>query len=879
MAKRNIAGITIEIGGDTTKLQTALKGVDSQLAKTQSNLKDIDKLLKFKPGNTELLTQKQRNLTSAIESTKERLEQLKNVQTDALSPDEYDALQREIIETEHNLEDLEEQYRQFGTVSGQKLIAVGNRISETGEKITAFGTSWTKNVTAPIVGFGVAAYAAFNEVDSGLDAIILKTGATGDALDEMEGILHHITTSIPVDFETAGNAIGEINTRFGVTGEQLEDLSTKYIMFAQITGQDVTSAIDGTQKALRAFGLGADEAGDYLDYLAYVSQQTGADVSMLYGNVVANSTAFKEMGLSIYDATLMMGQLEVSGADSSAVVNGLSVALKKSAKDGKSLDTSLAELQDEILNGKDGMDGLTVAYQYFGRSGAQVYEAVRSGAIDFRTLGGAAQTTSGIVTDTFNATLDPADDFNVAMNTIKVTAASIAAVVMPALSTMLQKVRDIVLELKDKWDGLDDSQKENIIRIAGIVAAAGPMITVIGKLVSTVGSAITGIGKLTNAFAGMSPKMKVISIVVAALAALVIANWDDIKAFWESTLKPALKDLWQFITTTVVPKVKEAWQTLQPVIQTVFNAIKGFWEKTLKPAMENLFKVIVEKVIPAVQKAWEKLQPIVTGFFDAVRIAWEKVLKPAIEAFYKFTVETLAPEIKEVWEALQPIFEKVFGALQTAWEKVGAPIMQVIEEVWVTKFKNFEAILHGIIEFLTGAFSGDWKRAWEGIKTAFGTVFENLKNLLKTPINGVIGLLNSMISKIETAINSVISSINNKVRIKLDPISILGKQVFPGIDWGPNIKTVSMKRIKLLASGGVLGEGGRAIVGEHAPEFLTVRNGRAIVTPMNGAQRFSGETNNTFNIYAQPGQSVTDIANAVERILTRQANQAGAVYA
>ena len=88
MASKRIQGITIEIGGDTTKLQTALRDVDKQLRTTQGNLKDIDKLLKFNPGNTELLTQKQQNLQTAIKSTSARLEELKKAQYAAMTPEE-----------------------------------------------------------------------------------------------------------------------------------------------------------------------------------------------------------------------------------------------------------------------------------------------------------------------------------------------------------------------------------------------------------------------------------------------------------------------------------------------------------------------------------------------------------------------------------------------------------------------------------------------------------------------------------------------------------------------------------------------------------------------------------------------------------------------
>ena len=125
MASR-IAGITIEIGGNTTKLQTALKGVDNQLRKTQDTLKDVNKLLKLDPKNTELLTQKQKNLENAIKQTKERLTELKNAQSQVKEgTDEWDRLQREIIATEQNLKSLEKEYKEFGSVSAKQIKAAG----------------------------------------------------------------------------------------------------------------------------------------------------------------------------------------------------------------------------------------------------------------------------------------------------------------------------------------------------------------------------------------------------------------------------------------------------------------------------------------------------------------------------------------------------------------------------------------------------------------------------------------------------------------------------------------------------------------------------------------------------------------------------------
>ena len=116
MASR-IKGITVEIGGDTTGLEKALKNVNSTIKSTQSELKDVERLLKLDPSNTELLTQKQKLLKDAISGTSEKLETLKEAQKQAkeqlengeLGQDKYDALQREIIETEQELKRLQEE--------------------------------------------------------------------------------------------------------------------------------------------------------------------------------------------------------------------------------------------------------------------------------------------------------------------------------------------------------------------------------------------------------------------------------------------------------------------------------------------------------------------------------------------------------------------------------------------------------------------------------------------------------------------------------------------------------------------------------------------------------------------------------------------------
>ena len=177
-----IKGITVEIGGDTTGLDKALKGVNSTIKSTQSQLHDVNRLLKLDPSNTKLLAQKQELLKNAISDTSEKLNSLKEADKQAkvqlengeLGKDKYDALQREIIETENNLKSLQEEAKKVPSAFSVSMKEAGKSIKEFGDKTTDLGKSLSTHITAQIIAIGAAASSAFNEVDKGMDIIVQR---------------------------------------------------------------------------------------------------------------------------------------------------------------------------------------------------------------------------------------------------------------------------------------------------------------------------------------------------------------------------------------------------------------------------------------------------------------------------------------------------------------------------------------------------------------------------------------------------------------------------------------------------------------------------------------------------------------------------------
>lgn len=296
-----IAGITVEIGGDTTKLQTALKGVDNQLRTTQSSLKDINKLLKLDPGNTELLVQKQKNLEKAINETKDRLKQLKDAQSQvAQGTPEWDALQREIIATEQDLQGLEKEYKNFGSVAAQQIAAAGeqmksfgNKVTEVGEKLKPLSAAAAGIVTG-MVGLG---YNAVKTADD-LNTLSKQTGLSTDTLQKMQ----YAAELVDVPFDRISGAVTKMKKSMGGSGEAFDKLgvsvtdSTGHMRNAESVFFDVIKAmsripneVERDQIAYEIFGRSADELAGIIDDGGQALREYGDEAERL-GLVLSGDT-------------------------------------------------------------------------------------------------------------------------------------------------------------------------------------------------------------------------------------------------------------------------------------------------------------------------------------------------------------------------------------------------------------------------------------------------------------------------------------------------------------------------------------------------------------------------------------------------------------
>lgn len=310
-----------EVNNAVNENRSAFKLAKSEWDKSTSSAEKLRATQEYLQNQTEAYTAKVDRLTEILKAQENA--EVRDEAAISKTRQQLDNAKASLNNYKSGLEDVNKKLESGAATLEDYSKKVGN-FSETTGKI---GSSLNKNVTAPVAAATAGIMAAWSQVDEGMDIIVEKTGATGDALEEMQNSARNIAKNIPTDFVAAGSAVGEVNTRFHLTGQELEDLSKKFVEFSTLNNTDVSSSIDSVQKALEAFGLGAEDAGAMLDTMNKVGQDTGISMDSLSQLMVSNAAALKELGMSAADAATFLGQCETSGVDTSAVMTGLKKAL------------------------------------------------------------------------------------------------------------------------------------------------------------------------------------------------------------------------------------------------------------------------------------------------------------------------------------------------------------------------------------------------------------------------------------------------------------------------------------------------------------------------------------------------------------------------
>ena len=760
MADR-IKGITIEIDGNTKGLSQALKGVNKDIKTTQTQLKDVEKLLKLDPHNVTLLGQKMELLGREISQTKDKLAQLKSVQDQmndglkngTITADQYDAWQREIIETENELKNLQAELKNVPTASqamvarvSEHMDALGQRVSSVGDKISGLGDALMP-VSAGIAALGTASVAAWKEVDDSMDSVIARTGATGEALEEMQGIIEDIATTIPADFSTVADSVAEVNTRFDLSGQNLEDLSAAFIKFAQLNNTDVVSSIDNVSAMMAAWSIDTKDAANVLDVLNAVGQQTGVSADELANILQANALSFKEMGYNVSEAALLLGQMEKNGVDASTGVTALRKAMVKAISDGTDLNTVIAEWEALMGSSASEAEKLAATEEIFGsRAFAQLYNAISEGNISFTEINASMSDFSGNLEKTFSATLDPADEFKTTMNELKVLGAEIGEEILPVLVDVLKDLKPILDDVREAWEAMSPEEQRALIENLGKLAAIAPALSISGKAISGIGHGISGLAKAGKALSSLGIGAKIGSLFsgggvgAAGTAAGTTLGTTLLAGFAAAVGGGAVAKL---LDNYVIAPILDA-----------FGSDSADWYRNFKWFGDG-------------------------GFFD--ELFDFNSLNEAIEV-YKGAFKLMGEDAKQN-------LQNMGTALSSIWDSIKEKAQITVGEVETSVTAKWDFIKTKSSE------------TWETIKTAVSTAWENIKSTFADFKDGVFQTFQDIFDKIKGIWDSLGELFQAGFDIKLPHISVSGGVAPYGIGGQGSLPKFN---IDWYANGGIL---------------------------------------------------------------------------
>ena len=837
-----IKGITVEIGGDTTGLEKALKNVNSTIKNTQSQLKDVNRLLKLDPGNTELITQKQRALKDAIGATSEKLETLKQAQEQAkqqlengdLGQDKYDALQREIIETEQELRRLQEEAASTSVAlskidqAGKKMEAFGDSVTSAGQKIMP--------ASMAVAGLGAAAVKTATDFDEGMSKVAAISGATGDDLDALRDKAREMGAKTKFSATEAAAAMEYM----AMAGWKTEDMlgGIEGIMnLAAASGEDLATTSDIVTDALTAFGMSADDSAHFADILAATSSNANTNVSMMGETFKYCAPIAGALGFSAEDTAQAIGLMANAGIKSTQAGTALRTIMNNLAGEVKITGSALGEVTIATTNADGSMRDLSdilsdcrgafsqlseseqaaAAEALVGKNAMSGFLALmNAGEGDIEKLSSAIDSCS----DTFVKTVDGAiipmsqaleegvewiEEYNgvsekmaavmqdnlggqltILKSQIQELAISFGEMLMPAIRAIVSRVQAFV----DKLNSMSESQRKAVLTIGLIIAALGPLLVILGTVISRVGVAMQGFVKLatgvkklgvavkagTGIFGKLGAALGGISAPVLAVIAVIAILVAAFKHLWDTNeeFRNAITAIWNGIVSKI--------QAFCQGIVDRLNAL-GFEFGSIVDVLKSLWDGLCQFLAPVFEAAFSVVSTVLGTVLDVIT-----GLLDVFIGLFTGNWSQMWDGVKEifsgVWDAITGLFDTALNLLKSLAEVVFGWFGTTWESVWTGIKSFFETIWNGIVAFFTGIWNtivSTVTAQINAVKTVVTTVFNAIKTTATTIWNGIKTAISTVVDGVKSKVSSAFESVKNTATNLFNGIKITATSVWNGI--------------------------------------------------------------------------------------------------
>lgn len=755
MAAGRIKGITIEIGGDTTKLTQALSKVDNALSKTKTNLRDIERALKFNPSSTALLKDKQVELSKAIEQTEERLkaekeayEQLSHADKTPENIEKMRQLKTQIDLDTEALRQLEQEARQSASVlgtqmqiAGEKVKEVGEKIKDVGDKIAGFGKEMTTKVTLPIVAAGAKAAKSFYAVDKTMVLTNETMGNTAEQAQMLDSAMQDAARNSVYGMDEAATATLNF-ARAGLTAEEAANTLAPAMALAAGEGGNLDTVSAGLVATINGFGDSFANASEYADTFANACNNSALDVDSLSESMSIAAPIFKTAGYSVKDAALYLGTMANAGIEAGEAANSLKTGIARLVKPAKEGAIAMEKLGIEVTNADGSMkDTITIqselhdafsqlseseqiaaASAIFGKNQMSKWLAlINTAPEDVKALADEIGV-EGTAMDMASAMMEgQAGSIERLKSSIDVLMYSLGKIVAEYLQPLVDKLQ----ELTDKFQALDEEDKKRIVQIAAIVAAIGPALVIIGKviaaigtIISVAGSVISAIGGIITAISALAAPVLIVIGVIAALVAAFVYFYNTNEEFRN--------------------KVNEIWENIKTAVSSFFETCKAWFD-----AFVTWVSPIVDAIAGAVSAIWETVSTIVGIIVDYIKAKLEEN-----RAFIQAIMDAIKIVFSAAWSVIKNSVTTTFNIIKT----IITTAMNVIQNV----FKAATAII-----------KGDWKGALDYLKTAATSAVDGVKNIFNTLKNSLSNVFNDIKTAMSNwgkdMIQNLISGIKSKI--------------------------------------------------------------------------------------------------------------------
>lgn len=801
MADR-VKGLTIVLGADTSELVSAIHSVNTAISKTQTNLRDINKALKLDPGNVSLLKDKQNELATAIDQAKQKLEAEKEAmeRLEASGVDktsqEFRDLKVQIDLDESALKQLEKQMKDFGTVGGQviaemgrKMQEVGDKIKAVGDKISSVGQSLTTTVTLPIVAAGTAAVTSFAEVDKTMTLANQTMGNSAEQASLLNKAMEEAASNSTFGMNDAAQA--SLNfARAGLDAEQAASAMAPAMNLAAGEAGDLDVVSSGLVATINGFGDTFEQAEHYADVFAAACNNSALDVNGLSESMSVAAPIFKTAGKDVEDAALYLGVMANAGIEANVAANSLKTGMARLAQPTKQAKEAMedygiamSDIWNEDGSMKDSVEIQRNLHEAFAKLSEQEQMAA-AGAIFgknqmsswlalINTAPSEVDALSESIKNSTGTTQEMADammsGFGGSIEKLKssldVLVTSLGSIIAEYLTPVIEKIQGVI----DMFMAMDEETKKQIVTIAGIVAAIGPVLLVGGKIISGIGTIISAMGTVATFIGGtLIPAITAISApvlaVVAAVAALAAGfvylykTNDDfrnkvnelVSGIKENfgqmieTIKPALDELFTTIKTIVgelVEAFKQFMKAAEPVFEFIATGIAGVINGVMKAATPiiNAVNSIIKMVSSVVKGLFSLLTGDFKGFASNMKDALKSMLdaiKSLLEAklaFFKGIFETFGSDIGA--KAMQwgiDLINNLVEGIKSMIDRVGDAISDVADVI--ASFIHFSEPDQGSLANFNSFMPDMMRQMASGITKGIPMVENAMDNLTKTMV-------------------------------------------------------------------------------------------------------------------------------------------------